>query len=485
MFEKKEEAPKSPSGGLRPPAPPHGPETEPEPGLPASDQALLTGPPSAESVALLLALDLESLNRHDAVAAAIGCELTERLVQGLQLRLLAVAAARKRREQGELCPSGQELTAATGVHPVTASMRTDLGCSAVGRLPRTLALLEAGKLTRRHLETVERATRDLTDEQARRVDKAVGPGPDGLNRRLAEALERVAPGTQEKKADKAKTDRDVSFWSDALEGTGGIELFGPIEQIAQIKAAIDSQARAKLPDDVRFLGNRRFDVLYDWARTVLGLPAEPGQRPATGPCDSCGRAGSTAINVNVTISLEALLKLSDAPGDLEGHPIPAAVARELALDGRWRRWVIDNHTGRVLDVGAYTYRPGPKLIRYVQARNRTCTFPHCRVPSERCDGDHVVAFHTEGGTTTPDNLGPACGTHHRCKHESEWACKLDPDGAAAWTAPSGRTYRTQPHDYADDPALSRFLTEQTRRRQAREQAAEPDPPSAYDDEPPF
>ena len=293
---------------------------------------------------MLLSVDPLSLDRFDASAAAIGCEFAERLIQALQLQFLAVAQHR-RRENRELSEPGAELTAAAGVHSVTAANRADLACSTMSRLPRTLALLKAGKLTRRHVEMVEHATRELTDQQAALVDRKVR-GRLGLQRRLAEAVERVAPGTAEKKNDRAVADRDVQFWTDQADGKAGIELVGPVDRIAIIKAALDSCARSKLPDDLRSLGQRRFDVLSDWARTTLGLPTTPGERPPAGSCDSCGRAGSPSVAVSVTISLGALLQLSDTLGDLNGHPIPAAVARELAADGRWRRLVLEDHTGR-------------------------------------------------------------------------------------------------------------------------------------------
>src|SRR4051812_46917318 len=132
---------------------------QPEPG--PFDADLVLGVSSAETVALLLATDPASLSAADAVAAAAGAELAKRLLDARQLGFLA-AATGKRREPGELSEVGQELSAATGLHPQTASGRTDLAGSAVARLPRSLARLEAGRYTLGHLKQVERATRELT-----------------------------------------------------------------------------------------------------------------------------------------------------------------------------------------------------------------------------------------------------------------------------------------------------------------------------------
>src|SRR3954471_5622365 len=145
------------------------------------DPDQLVGAPSPQTLAMLLTADPEGLDPADATAGAIGCELAERLIHGMQLRFLAAAAQGRRREKGDLSAPGQELAAATGLYPTTAGCRADLACSVVSRLPMTLKLLEAGALRRKHAEDIERATRGLTDDQARHVDAtAVPPGPVGL-----------------------------------------------------------------------------------------------------------------------------------------------------------------------------------------------------------------------------------------------------------------------------------------------------------------
>jgi hypothetical protein len=372
--------------------------------------------------------------------------------------------------------------------------------------------MEAGKLRLHHAEDIERATRSLTDDQARHVDAtAVPPGPRGLTKRIAEAIATLDPDILEKKAETADAQRDVTFWTDDIDGTAGVSVTGPVDKVAQIKAALDSRARTKTPDDPRPLGARRFDVLFDWARTVLGLPLHnlddvasgvttatpngtggttPGSSP-TGPggCTTCGRSGPATIPINVTISLEALLHLSEAPGDLDGHPIPASVARQLAADGRWRRFAIEPLTGQLLDVGAHTYRPSDALARFVRARNQTCVFPGCTRRAAHCDCDHTRPFHTAGGRTTRANLAPLCRSHHRCKHELGWTYGRQPTHHIAWKTPAGRTYITEPDHYADDPHLSAYLTGMSERRRARQRRADPaaanTPPQPDDDEPPF
>jgi hypothetical protein len=436
--------------------------------------------PSQQSVEMLLTTDEAALDPDDAVAAAAGVELAIRLLQGRGLRFLAHAAGRRRHE-GEVSSVGQELSAATGMRPTTATARTDLGCSAVTRLPRTLARLEAGALLLKHVEVVEQATRELSDEQARAVDAAVATsGARGLNRRLADAIARIAPEHARSQPEKADRERSAIYWNDAVEGQGGVSLQGPLAKVAQIKAAIDMEARLRVVGECRPIAARRFDVLYDWARGRLGLvdPSASGSEEGAasrpeGSCGQCGRSGPSRFPINVTVSLETLLRLSDVGGELDGEPIPAEVARELAADGRWRRWVLEPASGRLLDVGASTYRPGAELDRYVRARDKTCRFPSCTVPAVRCDLDHRKAFHTEGGETVGANLDTECRSHHRLKHVRGWSTAGQPDGGLDWQSPSGRHYVCPPEDHGgDDAVLSAYLARSSSRRRERERARE-------------
>jgi hypothetical protein len=165
----------------------------------------------------------------------------------------------------------------------------------------------------------------------------------------------------------------------------------------------------------------------------------------------------------VTVSAETLLRLSNAPGELDGAgPIPAEVARELAANGQWRRWLV-SEAGQLLDIGARTYRPRAALDRFVRGRDRTCRFPTCNAPAVRCDLDHTLTFHGEGGETTDVNLAPLCRHHHRLKHETDWSYERLPNGDVVWTAPSGRRYVKRAEYHGDDP----WLTDIYRRTHAK------------------
>ncbi|HKV17400.1 MAG TPA: HNH endonuclease signature motif containing protein, partial [Mycobacterium sp.] len=68
------------------------------------------------------------------------------------------------------------------------------------------------------------------------------------------------------------------------------------------------------------------------------------------------------------------------------------------------------------------------------------------VPADRCDIDHVTPW--PYGLTHASNLNCKCRGHHLLKTfwtgVGGWADQQLPDGTVVWTAPSGKTYTTQP-----------------------------------------
>jgi hypothetical protein len=370
------------------------------------------------------------------------------------------------------------------MHPDTAAYRTDTARILAGRLPVTLKALEAGHLTHRHAETVARATEGLDVADAQAVEAAAVAGNvRRLNHRLNREIARIDPELIRKKATKARANREVVNWTDPAEGVAGFHLQGPPERVAQIKEAIDIEARPRVSGECRTIATRRFDTLLSWAQQRLGLDDPPsdgsaGRNAAAIPptsndgsrqCGSCDRSGPARIPISVTVSAETLLHLSETPGELDGFgPIPAEIARELAADGSWRRWLLEP-TGRLADVGATTYRPSAAPGRYVRGRDRTCRFPTCTRPAGGCDLDHTRAFHSQGGETSAENLVALCRRHHRLKHETDWIYFSEPNGHVVWTAPSGRRYTAYAEHHGDDEYLSAEYAEWHRKKHERDQ----------------
>ena len=146
------------------------------------------------------------------------------------------------------------------------------------------------------------------------------------------------------------------------------------------------------------------------------------------------------ITVNVTIDLPTLLGLAENPGQLSGYgAIPASLARELASNSQWRRFITDPKTGALLDYGRETYEPPKPLVDYLLARDRTCRFPGCRAPARLADLDHAQSWDS-GGETSAQNLGALCRRHHRLKTHGGWDLVSNSDGSCTWTSPENKQY---------------------------------------------
>jgi hypothetical protein len=170
-----------------------------------------------------------------------------------------------------------------------------------------------------------------------------------------------------------------------------------------------------------------------------------------------GEASSSAIqprlgvHLDITISAESLLGISSEPAELKAAGssvpvlVPACAIRELAaLDGvdrlTWRRLLLDQQTGHLLDRGRDAYRVSRRMKDWISARDRTCRFPGCERRAEKCEIDHAVAWDA-GGRTVRGNLGALCKRHHLMKTHAGWAIDVSADdGSCTWISPFGHRY---------------------------------------------
>ena len=65
------------------------------------------------------------------------------------------------------------------------------------------------------------------------------------------------------------------------------------------------------------------------------------------------------------------------------------------------------------------------LRRVLEIRDRHCQHPGCRVPAERCQGNHIIEV-CDGGETTQENGDPLCGTNNR----QRWTRRKTPPSGA-------------------------------------------------------
>jgi hypothetical protein len=358
-----------------------------------------------------------------------------------------------------------EVGTAIGVSSRTVSHRLSVARALSQRLPATSARLRAGELTYGHVCALVDELVDVDAATAGEVETQlyarIAPGqvvtPSSLRARARRILARLDAAAMSAKHAAAAASPTV-IRAAGMDGTTElVATLGAADAALVWQCLTDQAQRLRQPDEHRPLDYWRAQALLSWAQhhadRCPGASLPAGATGEVGPTvDRPLRAGR--VQVGVVVDLATLLGLTDEPGQLLGHgPIPAGIARQLAADGAWQRWVTDPDSGHLLDLGRRSYRPSAALRDFVVARDQTCTFPGCAVPSVRCDLDHEVPW-DEGGTTDAEQLQALCRRHHRFKTERSWTVKRDPaTGTATWTSRLGEEY-TSPRFPVLEPPLA-------------------------------
>jgi Domain of unknown function (DUF222) len=446
--------------------------------------------------------EFESLERVGAwervIAWAQAGQLREiaSFMRSAQARNAALGACTSQAHESAVAEVGLMLRASAR----TAAARVGDAWSLCTRLPATLAALEQGRITLAKARILDAETLNLSREHTALVEqqvltKAQQQTPGQLRGATRRAVLTTDPAAARKRTEQARRERGVRMWPEP-DGMATLSAYLPAGDATGVFAVLDEHARhAGSPGDERSMEARRGDALVDLVLGPTGscsagtdaargrTAAQPsGQQNATGPtddntsentpesapaagtpgpagcrceCGRCRRGGG--VDVRVTIPYTALLGANDQPGELAGYgPIPAAVARDLAAGGTWRRILTDPASGRPLDYGTTRYRPPTHLAELVITRDQTCQFPGCRIPAHRCDLDHNIPHDPATGTgpTSETNLGPKCRRHHQVKQTPGWSVTHHPDGATTWTTPSGHQYHSQPPPLTDPEPLT-------------------------------
>ncbi len=245
-----------------------------------------------------------------------------------------------------------------------------------------------------------------------------------LGRRVQRLIGELDPDGVRKRRETKQAERGVQF-EPGPDGMGWLSLFGPTEDLAAAYTAITNKAlEARRGGDESPLGVLRFDA------AISLLTGRDAQSDSGGPL------------VRVTVPVQTILGLSEAPGDLDGAgPVPAGVARRLASDAEvWERILTDPATGAPHSHDRRRYRPTEAMRQRVLDRDRHCRAPGCDAPAWRCDADHDIPW--PRGVTCDCNLTTFCRRHHNAKTHGGWTTKLAPDGTLTMTSPLGRVYTT-------------------------------------------
>lgn len=397
--------------------------------------AVLGAEPGAQMLAQIAGLDPAGLDPDGRLLLVQALERQARWLAAVSARALAAVSGPAWLGDRADEWAGDEVAAALQLSPGTGAIRLMQARQLAGPLAATRAALAAGKISALHARALAEATLAQTDEQAGAVQAAVLPAAAGLTlARFRRAIERATieldPAGAAQRRDEAVAGRRVVDYPEP-NGMVTVAAVLPAEGGALVMTALDAGAARYGADDERGIDARRADVLLGWAAAALDDPTR-------------GRDVPVRPSVAVTVDLATLPGLAERPAELAGYgPIPASVARALAADADWRRFLTDPITGALLDYGRRTYAPPAALAAFVRARDQVCRFPGCSVPARRCDLDHVLPWDA-GGVTAAANLAALCRRHHRAKTSGGWRLALHDDANVTWTSPLGRRYQVPP-----------------------------------------
>ena len=376
----------------------------------------------------------------------------------------------------------EDVATALRLSPTTAQNRIDVARTLVGHLPNTISALATGEISAAHANVIAKETatairNGLNEEAVFRVEQtalahAEFHTPGQVANKVKTTIAKLAPEEFEDLVEKARDARRVSCYPEA-DGMATVVAILPAEDAQTVMKSIEAFIIKKnnqdaaeiarvseLLEEMQSLSNsdlseteiqesmtklkeeliassdwsllsadmKRADALTHIASQALSSLADvvqPHRRP---------------VSLSVSIDLPTLFGLAENPGQLAGYgAIPASVARILAADATWQRFISDPTTGNLLDFGRETYVPPQELVDFLLARDRSCRFPGCRRSGQLSDIDHAQSWET-GGETNPANLGLLCRRHHRMKTHGGWNLISNPDGSCLWRSPLGKEF---------------------------------------------
>ena len=410
-------------------------------------QSLLSAIPGISVLTALVKIDPHTLSPSSRIDFLSALERQSAWLQAMMQRAIVAVAGNESSSTDKIWDGvddaeREDIAAALRLSPNTAQMRIDVARILVNHLPNTCSALAMGEISTAHATVIAKesaaAIRDGLSEFAiyqveeKALSFAEFHTPGQVANKVRTTLAQLAPAEFEEVVDRARETRRVSCYNDA-DGMATVVAILPAQDAQLVMKSIEAYI-LKINENesgtwsLLSADNKRADALTAILSAELARNLEivkPHRRPVT---------------VNVTIDLPTLLGLAQNPGQLSGYgAIPASVARELASDATWKRFITDPQTGNLLDYGREKYEPPQALVDFLLARDRTCRFPGCRQSATRSDIDHAQSWET-GGETNSENLGLLCRRHHRLKTHGRWGLVSNEDGSCEWTSPVGKKY---------------------------------------------
>ena len=361
--------------------------------------------PGSEAIRLLETLDGRWLDEAQSLQVAAAWERQARWLstrsQAANLAFVGTAEDMSRDGMREQSSRTLELALATDCNDTFLKETLGTARTLATTLKATGSAVESGELSTYRARRIVEKLAGLDPQVAQAIEAKVLPTAAQL--KMGSLLAKLRKLVLAARGDDAVeehlqgiADRRVRIDTEPSQ-SGLLDLHAslPAETTVAIRTALEDKARefaradklasaqAKAaggePEPRRTRDQRLADAL---AWFVLGPDADNPHQPAR-----------PKVMVHVTMSLPTLLHLRDNPGELLGYgPIPADIARMLAEDAEWQRFVHEPVTGYLLDVGDQIYVQPDKLRTFTQFRDVKDRFPGSNRSAFLGDGDHVKAF---------------------------------------------------------------------------------------------
>ncbi|HEX7351054.1 DUF222 domain-containing protein [Brachybacterium sp.] len=384
-----------------------------------------------------------------------------------------------------------QIALARRITPKQASNQLTLRRILVSSMPCTTALLDAGRISEWAAHKVaenalclsdeDRAT--LDDEFKDRLPEVTANRAGDITRARAMELD---PESAVRRIQRAASARRITL-RPAADGMSVLRAVLPVKEgVASFDALTRTAKAAKSAGDPRSKGQIMADTLVErttGAETVDDIPVE----------------------VQLLMTDTTLLGAENRTAWMDGHPVPGAVARDIALgtrtaarrelenDEKWMattssdavmrpdhdcamnppvhdpavplpdevtdaaRWIrrlyTDPRTGELQDVDGRRRLFRGEVRRFILLRDQRCRTPFCDARIH--DVDHAQR-HADGGETTADNGVGHCQRFNLAKEIPGWSSTLDPateasPGRLTIVTPTGHTYTST------SPILRRLL----------------------------
>ena len=443
---------------------------------------LLRATPGYKILGELIQINPRSLGEAGKLDYLAALDRQESWICALKQEALVAIAGEVADEDGGVfgCVDDEEredVATALRLSPTAAQNRIDVARVLVGHLPNTISALATGEISAAHATVIAKETatairNGLSEDAVFRVEQtalahAEFHTPGQVATKVKTTIAKLAPEEFEEIVDRARDSRRVSCYPEA-DGMATVVAILPAEDAQTVMKSIEAYILKRNQEEEACTcggedggvsrasslcshhnqeGATEWSMLSADMKRADALTLLASQALASMADDV--RPHRRPITISVAIDLPTLLGLAENPGQLAGYgAIPASVARRLAADGSWQRFISDPATGNLLDFGREKYTPPQELVDYLLARDRICRFPGCRRTGQGSDIDHAHSWES-GGETNPANLGLLCRRHHRMKTHGGWSLESNPDGSCLWKSPKGKTFFVPARPFLD------------------------------------